>query len=254
MNFLMIGDSWGKGEYKLFRPNQKYLRFYDQIGSKDIVQELVPNTGLDYYLTQLGHTVTNLSAGSACNFGQLRHCRTVLEQCDQKFDNIIWLHTEPIRDVKDTILEDEDGPRQFPHFESYRNFQEAMAYINQENYAFAQREIHDRYKIDFIAIGALGKLYPSINNYPFARHKIMSWAAELLGQDDVPDVTFWREHDREVFERYKFDKPSAIKAIDDAKKYCELMTFSDKYPDGSHPARQEYERLATRIIKMLAPG
>ena len=89
MKFFILGDSWGVGEW-----TKKSGRF-----------ESIPNTGLDYHFTQLGHTVTNISAGSAGNFGQLRHAYWTLKE-NANYDYIIWFHTESMRDTILTKVND----------------------------------------------------------------------------------------------------------------------------------------------------
>ena len=72
MKFFILGDSWGVGEWD----------------KSTGIFESVPNSGLDYYLTQAGHTVMNIAQGSAGNFGQLRHAYWTLDQyCDLFPDN-----------------------------------------------------------------------------------------------------------------------------------------------------------------------
>ena len=95
--------------------------------------ELVPNTGLEFYLTQLGHTVTNISAGSASNFGQLRDAYWRLKD-HSDYDYIIWFHTEPVRDIVETVIDDPvDGPIQYPLFKNIKNYADALTYINETN-------------------------------------------------------------------------------------------------------------------------
>jgi len=106
MKFFILGDSWGVGEWTI----------------KNSVFESVPNTGLDYHLTQLGHTVTNISAGSAGNFGQLRHAYWTLKE-KSDYDYIIWFHTESMRDIEEIVINDRrrgtDFVKTFPEMQSW---------------------------------------------------------------------------------------------------------------------------------------
>lgn len=235
MKFLIIGDSWGIGEYAIIKQ----------------LMTPVPHTGIDHYLQYHGHKVENISAGSASNFGQLRHCRTVLEQSDSVPDYIIWFHTEPVRDIADTVIDDElDGPIQFPLINNYNDFDQAMQYMNYQNYVFAQT-IYDQFQCPFIVVGGLGKLHSCIESFSFASYKIYSWAQEMLNLTDLPDNIFSRNREKEIVNQFKFTKDSIINAIDSSKRYQELLNNSTKFPDGLHPARSEYEILCHRILTCL---
>ena len=51
MKYIIIGDSWGMGEFV----------------SKGLWIEPVPDTGIEHYLREAGHNVDNYAVGSACN-------------------------------------------------------------------------------------------------------------------------------------------------------------------------------------------
>jgi hypothetical protein len=236
MKFLIIGDSWGIGEYKIDRQ----------------IMTAVPDTGIDYYLQQLNHTATNLSAGSACNFGQLRNARTHLDDICNDYDYIIWFHTEPIRDVPDTIIDDEiDGPKQFPEFAKIKDFDQAMEYINYQNYKFAQ-SIFDQHKIPFITIGGVGRLSKSIDDFFFSKIKIYSWSQELLNcKLELPVNFFSRVRLEETFEKFNFDQETVIAHLELTRRAQEEFKKSDLFPDNAHVHRSEYKKLATRILTNL---
>lgn len=237
MNFLIIGDSWGLGEYSI----------------QNNIMSLVANSGIDYYLATHGHTSKNLSVGSASNFGQLRHCRTLLESDIKQgeIDYIIWFHTEPIRDISDTIIDDIiDGPIQFPKFSQLESFDQAMAYINYQNYVFAQT-IYDTYKIPFITVGGLGKIHNSIKEFTFSKHIIISWAQEILGSSELPDNVLSRDREKELISRLKFNHESIISVINQSQYYRELLSNSSEFPDGLHPCTDQYRKLTQRILSLI---
>lgn len=236
MKFLIIGDSWGIGEYKI----------------ENHIMEAVPDTGLDYYLTQLNHTVVNLSAGSACNFGQLRNAGMHLTDVCNDYDYIVWFHTEAVRDVPDTIIDDDlDGPKQFPEFSSIKDFDQAMEYISYQNYKFAQ-SIFDQHSIPFIAVGGIGRLSKSIDNFSFAKMKIYSWAQELLKCNfELPVNFFNRARLEEVFEKFNFDQESVTQHLTLADRYRSECMRSKLFPDNVHVHRDEYKKLAHRILTNL---
>lgn len=236
MKFLIIGDSWGVGEWAWAKNNRL---------------NPVPNTGVDYFLTGMGHTVTNLSAGSAANFGQLRNCRTHLEQ-HSDYDYIVWLHTEPVRDIADHVIDDEiDGPKQFPNFYNYHDFDHAMEYMSYCNYEFAQ-SIFDVYQIPFIVVGGLGKLYPSIKNFSFACCTINSWAQQILETaTDIPHYILGRDREIQEFEHYDFSLESKIRAIEAGQQLDQMFKQCDKFPDNIHPCREEFQKLANQLLEMI---
>ena len=168
MKFFILGDSWGVGEW-----TKKSCRF-----------ESTPDTGLDYYLTQLGHTVTNISAGSAGNFGQLRHAYWTLKE-NSNYDYIIWFHTESMRDIEEILINQPDESQQyFPDFD-ISNFESGLDYLDFQNYKYAQT-ITDDYNIPFIVIGGQCPVNPVITQFSFAQYIIHSWLAELLELNFIP--------------------------------------------------------------------
>jgi hypothetical protein len=205
MKFFILGDSWGLGEWRIHNK----------------IMELVPDTGIDYYLRKLGHTVTNVSAGSASNFGQLRNAYWTLRK-NTDYDYIIWFHTEPIRDVLETVIDDAvvDGLIQYPEYKNITDYVEAMEYINNCNYNYAQNNIYNEFGIPFIVIGGIGRLDESIDSYEFAKYKIYSWPEELLHIDyHLPKNVLSLETWEKVFSTFKYDKQQVLTAIESALHY-----------------------------------
>lgn len=209
MKFFIIGDSWGKGEWG--RVNGSEL-------------SAVPDTGLDFYLGQLGHTITNVSAGGACNFGQLRNAYWTLRD-SRDYDFIVWFHTEPVRDVVEHVLHDTiDGPKQYSEFAKIKDFNLAMQYINERNYQYAQEVIYQEFQIPFIVIGGVGRLEDSIDDYEFAKYKIHSWPEEIL------DLTYrlprncliWNRWP-EMFDNFSYDKSQLLNEFEATDNYQTLM-------------------------------
>ena len=240
MKFLIIGDSYGLGEWKLLSPLDPSA------------QVLVPDTGLDYYLRQLGHSVTNWSVGADCNFGQLRHAYWSLKE-NSNFDYIVWFHTDPIRDVVEHVLNDPvDGPIQFPEFSKIYNFELAMQYINKCNYLYAENTIYQEFKIPFIVIAGVGKLEESIDQFNFVHYKIHCWTQEILNLDYPVSrhlLGWWKSH--KIFENFEYDKKQLLEMIEEADHYKKLLNDSDLFPDHVHVCRNEYKKLATRLLEIL---
>jgi hypothetical protein len=241
MNFFILGDSWGVGEWSVSK-NGRYTS--------------VPDTGLDFYLSKMGHNVRNISAGSAGNFGQLRHAYWTLKE-SSNYDYIIWFHTESMRDIQEIIIDDPiDASIQFPNFEMSLDFNKSLHYMNIQNYKYAQA-ITDEYNIPFIAIGGQSPLDPVINNYSFARYKISSWLTELLNLEfDSPANTFFSwDKIKKILDHYKInEKDFVIANYDDLCQsdiIIELAKKSNLFPDNCHPSRLAFEALSYRIQNLI---
>jgi hypothetical protein len=239
MKFFILGDSWGVGEWI----------------KKNGVFESVPNTGLDYYLSQLGHTVTNISAGSAGNFGQLRHAYWTLKE-KSDYDYIIWFHTESMRDIEEILIKDPaEGQRYFPDFD-ISNFESGLDYIDFENYKYAQT-IADEYNIPFIVIGGQYQVNPVIDQFSFAQHVIPSWLAELLELKFTPPKKYLLPWDKikRILDHYNVDEKKFIveniDQLDRGKEILKLFYKSPLFPDNGHPSSECFRQLAQRILAMI---
>jgi hypothetical protein len=239
MKFFILGDSWGVGEW-----TKKNNRF-----------ESIPDTGLDYYLTQLGHTVTNISAGSAGNFGQLRHAYWTLKE-KPDYNYIIWFQTESMRDIEEIIINDpSEGQKYFPDFD-ISNFESGLDYLDFENYKYAQT-ITDEYNIPFIVIGGHGPVNPAINQFSFAQHIIHSWLAELLNLNFTPPKNTFFSWDKikRILGHYGVNEKEFIvdnmDQLDRAKVIQQLATESPLFPDNAHPSSDCFKQLAQRILAIV---
>ena len=235
MNFFILGDSWGVGEW--IKKNGKY--------------ESIPNTGLDYHLTQLGHTVTNISSGSAGNFGQLRHAYWTLKE-KSDYDYIIWFHVEPVRDLYETVINDPvDGPKQYPTIDK-KNFISCINYIHTQNYMYAQK-IYDEFTIPFIVIGASGLVVDLINNFNFSKYIIKSWASELLDTTQNTPLNLNSNWILTTLDHYSnFDRQQVLTELEWSRSMEENMIANpSNFPDNAHPSSECFKQLAQRIIEMI---
>lgn len=240
MKFFILGDSWGAGEW-----TKKSGQF-----------EKVPDTGLDFHLTQLGHTVTNISEGSAGNFGQLRHAYWTLKE-KSDYDYIIWFHTESMRDIEEILIKDHnEGQRYFPDFD-ISNFESGLDYLDFKNYKYAQT-IADEYNIPFIVIGGQCPVNPVIDQFSFAQHIIESWLAELLNLNFAPPKNTFFSWDKikRILDHYNIDKKkfiiNNIDQLDRAKVIQDLAIKSPLFPDDGHPSSDCFKQLSQRLIKMVS--
>lgn len=239
MKFFILGDSWGVGEWT----------------QKNGIFEPIPDTGLDYYLSQLGHTVTNISAGSVGNFGQLRHTYWTLKE-NSNYDYIIWFHTESMRDIEQIIINDPaEGQKYFPNFD-INNFEAGLDYLDFENYKYAQT-IKNEYSIPFIVIGGQCPVNGVINQFSFARYSITSWLADLLELDFIPPKNTFFSWDKilRILDYYNIDEKDFImdniNQLDQAKIIQDLANKSSRFPDNAHPSRDCFKQLAERLDAML---
>ena len=240
MKFFILGDSWGVGEWT----------------KKNGVFESVPNTGLDYYLSQLGHTVTNISAGSAGNFGQLRLAYWTLKE-KSDYDYIVWFHTEPVRDIEEILIKDpKEGQRYFPNF-NMNNFEAGLDYLDFENYKYAQT-IANEYHIPFILIGGQSPVNSTITQFSFAQYIIHSWLAELLNLKFVPPKNTLLSWDKikRILNHYKINEKefiiNNIDQLDKAKVIEDLALKSPLFPDHTHPSGECFKTLAQRLVNMIS--
>jgi hypothetical protein len=244
MKFFILGDSWGVGEWKKIGNTLPF-------GIKS-----VPNTGLDYYLKINGHNVKNISAGSAGNFGQLRHAYWTLKE-NHDYDYIIWFHTETYRDIQEIIINDPaEASIYFPNFTFELDLIKSLRYVNRQNYKYAQH-IFDEFNIPFIVIGGHGPVDLVISEFSFAMHTI-SWLKELLNLSfDPPSTNLvgWPNVIK-IANYYNINEKDFIIAnfeeLEKSEIALNLAENSINFPDNGHPSRQCFEQLANRIIEMTS--
>lgn len=209
-NILIIGDSWGLGAYEYVDSPK---------GIKPI-----PNTGLDFWLTQLGHTATSIAVSGGDNLNQFDKITDA--------DYIVWMQTETNRDLLSARIEG-------------TNFAELSAIAAENNYKLAQR-----IGIPFIVVGCLSPVHKSIKKYNFYTHYIDSWLSELSGYD-VP-LNLHSTYMKEVIEMYKpTDKEFLIKEIDTMLEIEHALEVHPAFSNGVHPNAQSYKELAGRLHLMI---
>jgi len=214
----------------------------------------VPDSGLDYWLTKSGHSVTNISAGSASNFGQLRQAYWTLKQ-NADFDFLVWFHTESFRDIIETVILDPiDSVMQYPEF-TIDDFPSCQ-YVTKQNYNYAQM-IYKEFDIPFIVIGGQSPVDPAVEKFDFAHHVVTSWLQELLELDVIPPAnTFfsWNKI-KVILDHYKIDEKTFVgenfNSLTRANEIAELAQKSCHFPDNCHPSRACFKSLADRILDMI---
>jgi hypothetical protein len=211
----------------------------------------VANTGLDHHLQQHGHTVTNISAGSAGNFGQLRHAYWTLKECAD-YDFIVWFHTESLRDIIEICMQDpEEAKTQFPLFTIDVDFNRALDYIDEQNYAYAQ-QIYQEFGIPFIVVDGQSPFNRRLGKDHFVKHHI-KWLEQLLElNSDAPRYSFgaWQKI-QQILEHYSInEREFVIKNLEDLDRselVIKLGKQSDLFPDNGHPSSDCFRELADQI-------
>jgi len=239
MKFFIMGDSWGVGE---FCYNGQVL-------------ESVPNTGIDYHLRKLGHTVTNISAGSAGNFGQLRNAYWTLNE-NKDYDYIIWFITESLRDIIEICIEDpEEQQTQFPQFEMSSNFKKVLKYIDEQNYQYAQK-LYNQYQIPFVVVEGQSPLNKDVDSLGFVKHSI-PWLQELLELDFPPPVNsfFSWQKLQTILKHYAITEKDFITQnldeLDRSEIIINLAKSSGCFPDNGHPSSICFKQLAYQIQELV---
>jgi hypothetical protein len=242
MKFFIMGDSWGVGEW------ERDWRF------SNFTPTPVKDTGIDYYLTQAGHTVTNISVGMGGNHGQLRTAYCTLKE-NSNYDYIIWFHTTPLRDILQIIMDDpNEGAKKFPMFD-INKWDQSLRYLNHQNYKFAQQKIYDEFHIPFIVIGGLGSVNKSIEEFAFAKFYITSWLGELLNIDPpIQSFGTW-DIEEKILSFYQIDlKKFILEHSDYVNKFLEIskkISNSKDFPDEDHPSKECFKKLTYRLLDIL---
>lgn len=236
MKYIIIGDSWGMGEFV----------------SKGLWIEPVPDTGIEHYLREAGHNVDNYAVGSAGNFGQLRNLYWKLkDNCN--YDFVVWFHTEPLRDIQQIIIDEpSEGQLYFPDF-NINSWKDSLHYITQVNYDYAQK-IYKEFNIPFIVIGGQSPVDPIINNYKFAYIRIDNWLAQLLNIDFKvfpSTIGSWHKIEK-ILKHYGVDlKKFIVENTDELETIIRIENLakdSELFPDNAHPGRECFKKLAQKLL------
>lgn len=247
MKFIVIGDSWGRGEWKY----EDEIAPYNQ--GKGIY--VLPKTSIGSILESYGHTSITLAKASTkgSNFHQLlrleEEIKDELRFSTEPIDGIIWFHTETIRDILWTIIPNKElRKKQFPDF-TMKDFKKSMEYINTQNYKFAQK-IYSEHKIPFYIIGCLSPLSESINNFNFYKFKIDSWISEITGYD-IKDLPLNMHSNFFLDAVEAANPPNKNELIDMVEYMIEIESILDNngmFSAGVHPTFQQLKNLADRIL------
>ena len=247
MKFIIIGDSWGRGEWVYENDTPPYNQ-----GKRIYV---VPNTSIGSVLEAHGHTCITLAKASTkgSNYNQLLRLQEEIADelrfSTEPIDGIIWFHTETIRDIIWSIVLDKEKAKiQYPNFD-ISNFRNAMEYINTQNYNFAQK-LYKEYKIPFYVIGCLSPLSQTIHNFNFHKLAITSWISEITGYkvEELP-LNMHEDFFLEMLDILKVSNKEEInKEMKLMSKTEQELDSNGMFSAGIHPTYNQIKELAKRIL------
>lgn len=236
MKFLMVGDSWGCGEW-----------------DKDC--SFNPHRGLDQYLTEAGHTVVNISNQGISNQDIYQRIETYFRRHPQHdIDLIFVFQTEYNRDYKhaqgwETHLESNDwneikepqdvAMRWVSRF--YRNLSDISQKVDCPVYIIGGHS-------DTLWLDNMEQYYPG------CRIVCQSMTNLILQNNhrvEQPVLSFYEQRTEELVQKIKsklLDSDSITKLIDliDQGYQRESLLRENPqyfYPDGIHPNRQGHKIL-----------
>ena len=153
-HILIIGDSWGCGEWSSDNPYR------------------VTHTGLEQYLTDCGCNVTNLSKPGGSNKDMIRVLEATISVYNPHF--VFWFQTDPMRDIRPYSQET------FP--KSSSELIERGRELLETTYA----ELND-IGIKIHCMGGVTNLEKSIEKYP----NLIPIIPSIIQMFNGPNVDFW---------------------------------------------------------------
>jgi lysophospholipase L1-like esterase len=225
MKIHIAGDSWGVGEW--------VREEHDCRGRSDNVS----HRGLEYFLTQQGHTVFNYSAGGLSN---IRSAETL--SIRPQADYVFWFQTDPMRDF---YLDAKKWS-----FTTYDTLIDA----SDELLGAAYKSLND-IGVKIYCIGGLSKLnLELLAKYPNLVPLIPSVMEFLVPGFAAPAVIYskwtrWFDSRKHLFSVNDLDRITLemVKITGLRKDYPELF-----WPDGVHPNREGHRLLFNHICKELS--
>jgi hypothetical protein len=192
-------------------------------------------THTEYLLKNLGHTVHNCSMNGGSNLKSLSRAKdylagqpikhpahrdqTLCWKDPEKIDLVIWFHTDPMRDFKETAVSDLTLTEKL----------ETVCKVIYQSYSMFLNQLNAKTAV----IGGCADLHPTFYQYMVPDFCLPSWQTMLLGvgcqgvkfpMGGIPD-----ERDLPLIE-------SALKVI-------ESMEKSSQFPDNHHPGKFAHQAL-----------
>jgi hypothetical protein len=206
---VIIGDSWGCGEWR--SSDGKYG---------------VTHTGLEQYLLEAGHSVTNLSGSNKMNEEALEFLENYLDK-NLAPEIVCWFVTCPLRTTTRYIY---NTPYEFGISQLTTQFKYVDRLATKNN-------------IKVYAFGGLCDLPVEITQHQFNSITIAIPSISSLVIEDFPQSMFG---DVKEFHRIKSTK-LALNLADQVEKKYNAFKKSKFFPDFGHPNREAHYK----IFKMI---
>ena len=248
MNFLIIGDSWGCGEwskefiYADTAPDCSWHPYGDE-PRKYCKTQPIPDTHVGVYLE--GHTFTNLCIGGDSNHNASKICDNHLKT-KHDYDYIIWFQTEPVRDIIFNNAQIDSA--KLLDYNGYDAVHDDLWLQTYTRFA----TIHDQYRIPFIVIGGMAVVNPIINKFNFAKIILNDWANELIFDTPIKHPHLIA-HLSKFAEKYEadFNRDKFIAEAEASTNWIHYCYHHTNFPDWGHPDRRAHQHLAQWILKQL---
>lgn len=233
MNILVIGDSWGVGEWPV-------------PGTKSAFQEYrnMNHYGLTQYLEEEGHNAVNLSEGGKSNKYISWMLKFYLQRVNKHIDLVYIFQTEFHREL---VLEEFDA-NSFEHL------------LSQSNTRFLKMlsEISQDYNVKINLIGGASDTdnYPNLElDFPGVKIACQSLTNLLLnGNPNIskPLFSYVIPRNKLIEFKNKFDDLEFILDFHDAVLSRRRQIQTNKFlfwPDGNHPNRHGHKILFDYLTK-----
>jgi len=233
MNILVIGDSWGVGEW----PDPKIKLAYSEYRNMN-------HYGLAQYLEEAGHNVVNLSEGAKSNKYISWMLKFYLQRVNKNIDLVYIFQTEFHREL---VLEEFNA-------NSFRDL------LNQYNALFLRTlsDISQDYNVKINLIGGASDTdnYPALeSDFPGVKIACQSLVNLLLNGDpnvSRPVFSYNNPKDRLIEFKNKFDDLEFILNFDNSVESRRKQIKKNKllfWPDGIHPNRFGHKILFDHLTK-----
>ena len=235
--FLVAGDSWGCGE---FSP--------ESIEKKTTI---IAHDGLVHFLKESGNFVINQSCPGDNNLRQLRLLKTNLLKFT--FDQIIWIQTEPLRNIYHYSPFPDDRDLWNYDITVYsKNDYNAYDKILEDWFRLtynAAQEIYDQFSIPFYIIGGLSPVHSIIKEYKFYNNMIESWSNIIVDIKQPHNTAYHTRKFIEDHSQYLNDK----RMVEELERCIAWDKAQESHTDfiAYHPSRNAHKKLSEMILEDL---
>jgi len=218
---LIIGDSWGCGEWAMSGPNG-YCTVHP---------------GLEFYLKEHGYDVNNLSQGGYSNsdiFNSLRDHLAI----NNSYDVIIWFQTDPLRNLRPYA----------DNIEIFKKNKEDFILVHDEllNSIYAKFNSLD---LPIHCLGGTTKLNLALlEKYPNL-HPVIPSIIEMFGE---AHIKIWPS---DWIKNPQILKSLSRTLVDYLHSECEPKLSREWFfPDGRHPNRKAHKKIFEFLIDFRDPA